>query len=132
MGKIDAYTTEYISQPEVFADVFNYYLYNGDEIIRPEQLHEMNTRQLALPYGVHAESLPIQRIRDNIKCVASKSDEHMAYLILAVELQLNTHYAMPVRGMLQDGMQYASQVETAKKSYKETRFAEIHSELLAE
>ena len=54
---------------------------------------------------------PVQRFRDIIKSAAAMGDEENTYLILAIEAQSHTHYAMPVRDMLYDAMQYTKQVE---------------------
>lgn len=41
MGKKDTVTKEYISRSPIFADVFNQFIYHGEQIIQPEQLREM-------------------------------------------------------------------------------------------
>ena len=51
MGKFDTMTKEYLSDNEVFADAFNFLMYDGQQIIRPENLQELDTTELALPYG---------------------------------------------------------------------------------
>ena len=40
MGKPDAVTKNYVSRSDIFADVFNYYLYGGRQVIDPSQLKE--------------------------------------------------------------------------------------------
>lgn len=40
-----------MSDNEKFADVFNYYLYNGKQVIKPENLHEESISEIALPYS---------------------------------------------------------------------------------
>ena len=51
MGKKDIITKEYIDDPEVFADVFNYLLHGGKKVIEPENLHPLDTTLFATPYG---------------------------------------------------------------------------------
>jgi hypothetical protein len=51
MGRIDLLTNEYMSDNERFADVFNYFIYGGRQVINAEKLHEMDTTILSLPYG---------------------------------------------------------------------------------
>ena len=36
MSEKDAITKEYMQDNEIFADAFNYYLYNGEQVIKPE------------------------------------------------------------------------------------------------
>lgn len=42
MGQKDTVTKDYIRNAEVFADAFNYLLYEGEKIIMPESLHELD------------------------------------------------------------------------------------------
>ena len=52
MGNIDNITKEYISDNRRFADLFNYLIYGGREVICPQDLEERDATELALPYGV--------------------------------------------------------------------------------
>ena len=52
MGNIDTITKEYISDNRRFADLFNFLIYGGREVIRPQDLEERDATELALPYGV--------------------------------------------------------------------------------
>ena len=55
--KADTITKDYISDTNVFADVFNYYIYGGEQVISPEQLEERNPTEIALPYGTDGMGL---------------------------------------------------------------------------
>ena len=46
-------------------------------------------------------------------------DERAVYVILGVENQDKIHYAMAVKNMLYDALQYAKQVEESKRSYRD-------------
>ena len=48
IGAIDAITKAYIRKNEVFADAFNYFMYDGEQKIRPEQLRELDTTEIAI------------------------------------------------------------------------------------
>ncbi len=48
------------------------------------------------------------------------TDRRVAYLILAIENQSNIHYAMPVKNLVNDALQYAKQVEIAANSHKKS------------
>ena len=79
----------------------------------------MDTTEVAVPYGNNAK-IPVQKHRDNMKqWIASMQDGKAVYVLLGCENQSEIHYAMPVRDMLYDGLNYASQVEMARVSYKE-------------
>ena len=53
----------------------------------------------------------------------------MVYLLLGIESQSEVHYAMPVRNMVYDALQYAAQVEEAARSHREARKAGDSGEL---
>ena len=46
----DTATKQYVSEAEVFADAFNYLIYDGEQVIKPEQLTDMDTTQYVIPY----------------------------------------------------------------------------------
>lgn len=51
-----------------------------------------------------------QKHRDLLKFAAMMQDSHANYVILGVENQMEVHYAMPVRNMVYDALQYDKQV----------------------
>jgi hypothetical protein len=120
LAEKDTLTKEYMSDYERFADVFNYFIYEGKEVIESGKLHELDPTVIALPYGDEGISDSIQKYRDVLKYLSAMYDDHAAYLLLGIENQSNVHYAMPVRNMLYDAGQYAKQVETAAASHRKT------------
>ena len=116
MGAADSKTNEYMSDNNRFADLFNYYLYDGEQVIDPDNLRELDPSAVALPYGDGAKSSDvIQKYRDVFKLLAAMEDDNAEYLLLGVEDQTHVHYAMPVKDMLYDAAQYAKQVEQTAK-----------------
>lgn len=112
MGDIDTYTKEYVSQPEVYADVFNYLLFQGEQIILPSSLTEQDITEISIPYGTENDkelTIPVQKLRDILKLCTIKSTDDTIYMLLGIENQANIHYAMPVRSMLYDALNYAGQ-----------------------
>jgi hypothetical protein len=120
MGALDAEAKQYLGKKETFADAFNYLLYDGEQVIKPDQLQEMDTSQIALPYGNEAR-LPVQKYRDLLKIWEAMTDGKMIYVILGAELQGKIHYAMPVKDGLYDMIGYSNQVEEARRSFKKKR-----------
>ena len=119
MGLKDTVTTKYMGQNEIFADIFNYFIYEGEQVIAPDSLEELDTREVDVPYGGEdGAEQPVQRTRDVIKSLIAMMDGRTAYLILAVENQANIHQAMPVKNMVYDALQYAKQVSNAIASHK--------------
>ena len=54
----------YMRQDEIFADAFNYFVYGGEQVINPETLEELDTREIDVPYGGEkGEKQPVQKKR---------------------------------------------------------------------
>ena len=120
MGAIDAETKTYLSDRKRFADAFNFSVYDGDEVIQADDLKELDTTAIAMPYGADAKAA-VQKYRDLLKLYTAMQDERAIYLVLGLEVQALVHYAMPVRGMLYDALNYAHQVTEAAASYRKER-----------
>ena len=99
MGKVDIATKQYMSHRDVIADVFNFYIYDGRQVIKPEKLQKIDTAEVALPYGNDAE-IAVQKLRDNIMLWTMAMDDKAAYAVLEIENQDKIHYAMAVKNML--------------------------------
>lgn len=117
MGRIDAETKAFMSDPARFADAFNYLIYDGQQVIKPEELKPLDTTEIAVPYGNNAR-VPEQKYRDVLKLLTAMQDDEAIYAVLGVENQAKVHYAMPVKNMQYDAANYARQVLAAKKSYE--------------
>ena len=117
MGALDAEAKRYLSKKDAFADAFNYLIYGGEQVIEPDQLREMDTSQIALPYGNDAR-LPVQKYRDLLKVWEAMTDGKRVYVLLGTEIQGKTHYAMSVKDMLYDAIGYSNQVEETRRSLK--------------
>lgn len=116
MGRIDTETKAFMSNPSRFADAFNYLIYGGKPVIDPNELKPLDTTEIAIPYGNDAR-VPGQKYRDVLKLVSIMQDDEAIYAVLGVENQAMIHYAMPVKDMLYDALNYAQQVSEAKKTY---------------
>ena len=124
MGKIDTLTKEYMRRPIIFADVFNQFLYHGQQIIQPDRLAELDTTEIAVPYGADHVSVPEQRYRDVSKMLMAMTDGKVAYCILAVENEAKIHFAVPDKKGLYDFLQLAHQVSKASTSHKKSKSEE--------
>lgn len=64
MGKIDICTKEYVSNPRIFADAFNYYFFQGKQVVKSEELTMQDIAEISLPYGENSEEIfvPIHSI----------------------------------------------------------------------
>lgn len=119
--KADTITKAYVQDVNIFADIFNYYIYKGKPVIKPEQLTERDPTKIALPYGADGAVVPVQKFRDVQKLYTAMTDGKMEYVLYGIENQSRVHLAMPVRNYLYDALEYAGQVEEAAKSHKKER-----------
>lgn len=117
MGLLDTEGKKYLSNNTIFADAFNFLLYDGEEIIKADKLEELDTTQITVPYGNNAR-IPVQKYRDLLKLWNAMMDDKAIYVILGSEVQGKVHYGMPVKDGLYDMIGYSKQIEEAGRSYK--------------
>ena len=120
MGLIDTEGKKYLSDNEIFADAFNYLIYGGKQVIKAAELREIDTTELAVPYGNNAKA-PVQKYRDILKLWNAMMDDDAIYIILGAELQDKVHYGMPVKDGLYDMLGYSKQIEEIRRSYRKQR-----------
>ena len=94
MGKIDTVTKEYLSHNDVFADAFNFFLYGGRQVIKPDELRELDTTEMAV-IRENGVSEAVQKFRDGLKEWAARAYGGTILAILGTESQAKIHYAMP-------------------------------------
>ena len=122
MGMADTVTKEYIRSNEVFADAFNYLIYDGEQVVKPALLQELDTTEIAIPFALDEKENPaedvVQKYRDVLKSAVIMQDAEASYILLGVENQTEIHYAMPVRNIIYDALQYGKQVSEVAKRHK--------------
>lgn len=127
MGKIDNVTNKFVSDARVFADAFNFYMYGGKQVLSPDNLTEQDTILTdLLPDGTD-----IKRYRDVIKSACIMEADGTSYVLLAIENQANIHYAMPVRNLLYDSLQYSQQIQNIARKNMEKKCYENSAEFLS-
>ena len=86
-------------------------------------LHTVDTTALSVLYGKDEKRkipYPVQKYRDELKLLHTMEDGQAVYVLLGVENQSEVHYAMPVKDMVYDALEYASQIDgTARKHRRE-------------
>jgi len=121
MGAKDIKAKEYLSDNTRFADLCNYYLFEGKNMIRPENLVAQDTTELLSVFGTTKKELQVQKWRDILKQAVIKKTDSCVYAIIGVENQTDIHYAMPVRCMIYDALNYGKQVNEAAKKHKKKK-----------
>ncbi len=122
MGKSDAVTRTYMRENAVFADAVNYLIYNGKPVIKPENLREMDTVEVAVlseKAGKKKNVKTVMKYRDLLKLAVLMEDMEATYLIVGIEEQTKIHYAMPVRNMIYDALEYGKQVSDIVTIHKQ-------------
>ncbi len=122
MADIDTLTKKFVRDREVFADAFNYFLYDGRNVIKPEQLKDADTTEVVVPYGEDETGIrmqPVQKIRDAFYSVMTEGNK--VYMLCGIENQTEPHNAMPVRNALYDIMEYVAQIQEAAKAHREVK-----------
>lgn len=118
MGKADTVTKAYMRENTVFADAFNFLIYGGKKVIEPENLKELDTTEIAMPFGDAATEGAVQKYRDILKSAVVMQDETASYILLGIENQTDVHYAMPVRNAIYDALQYGKQVSEIAERHR--------------
>ena len=115
--KPDIVLKNYWNDKEQFADLFNAVLFDGEQVIKAEELEDIDTEESnILEHRDYAEG--IKASRDTIK-VQKKSTIHGVQLVLlGLEHQEHIHYAMPLRVMGYDYGTYKKQYDSNAKQYK--------------
>ena len=115
--KADTVLKNYWRDSRRFADLFNAVLFEGEEIIKAEELEDADTEESAvLEHGERAES--IEAARDSIKIRKASSACGIEYVLLANESQGHIHYAMPMRIMGYEYADYRKQYEANAGMYR--------------
>lgn len=104
MGRIDVATKRFVSIADIFAQLFNVGLFQGDIVVREEGLTDMNSIE-DIRVNRSAEKQVFERIRD----VKKLSDLGFTLAVLGIEDQEAVHYYMPVRAMMYDAASYETQ-----------------------
>ena len=101
-----------------FADLFNAVLFNGKEVLKAEDLEEVDTDVSSIiKFDKHIET--VKRILDVVRKTAYGVD----FIIWGLENQGKIHYAMPLRHMIGDSLIYLKEYQgIAANNRKEKGF----------
>lgn len=118
--KPDIVLKNYWSDNERFADLFNAALFEGKQVISPEELEDVDVEESSvLEHRDYAES--IQAARDNIKVSKKSTVFGVELVMLGMESQEHIHYAMPMRVMGYDYGTYKKQYDSNARKYQTSK-----------
>ncbi|MCC8152334.1 MAG: hypothetical protein LIO96_13065 [Lachnospiraceae bacterium] len=114
--KPDVIVKNYWSNNEVFADFFNAVMFDGRQVIYPEDLTGSDTDNSVIQESSNGVLKSISGARDSIKIHKRSTVHGVELVLLGLENQELVHYAMPLRVMGYDHGVYQKQYnENAKK-----------------
>ena len=131
MGTKDSKAKEYLSDNMRFSEICNYVLFDGEKVIKPENLKECDTTEVLSVFGIDRKQIVKQKWRDLLKGVSVKYTESVYIVLMGIEAQTDVHYAMPVKTMIYDAMNYGEQVNEAKKQHQKNKDYKSSDEFLS-
>ena len=60
MGKVNTAAKQYMKKNENIADLCNFYIYGGRQVVHPEDLSELDTVSIEMIYDEALKKLPIE------------------------------------------------------------------------
>lgn len=114
MGRADVAVRRWLGDKERFADLFNGTVFQGEEVVLAEDLEEQKGESSLIVTDKNKNEKAVQKYRD----IVMRWNGKLNLAVLAVETQDKIHYAMPVRNMVYDGLDYAEQVRKVQKEHK--------------
>lgn len=124
MGKKDAYQFDYLDDNRRFADQINGALFNGRQIVKPEELEPDESQTVITGEISGAENL--KTVVDKVRIWKGKKLH-----ILAVENQNYVDYQMVLRNMLSESIGYRKQWKRKKRIHEEMRDLRDRDEYLS-
>ena len=131
LGTKDSKAKEYLSDNTRFSEICNYVLFDGEKVIKPEDLKECDTTEVLSVFGIDKKQIVKQKWRDLLKSVSVKHTGEMYVILIGAEAQTDIHYAMPVKTMIYDALNYGEQVNEAKKRHRKNRDYRSSDEFLS-
>ncbi len=131
MGTKDSKAKEYLSDNTRFSEICNYVLFDGEKVIKPEDLKECDTTEVLSVFGIDKKQIVKQKWRDLLKSVSVKHTGEMYVILIGAEAQTDIHYAMPVKTMIYDALNYGEQVNEAKKRHRKNKDYRSSDEFLS-
>ena len=135
MGKPDLLMKVFFSNPYVFADIFNFWLHDGAQLIKPENLKETSGNLISLTEKDFESLLDqimtsdddkeelrgidvTERMRDVLMHLICMEDGETVYALLGIEGQTHIDYAMAARALIYDARQYEKQLNEIREQHK--------------
>ena len=126
-GEKDLAVMRFLEKPENFSDLFNGSLFQGKQVLKADMLGDLPGESMISFSDKEGKKVSARRYRDIIR----KASGRTTYAVFAVEGQEKTHYAMPVREMVYDALNYATQVKEISDRHRKDKDYRDSSEFLS-
>lgn len=130
MGKSNIAIRQWLSHKERFSNFVNGALFQGTPVFTAENLKKEDGHQGLILKTTDEKEITIERYRDITMTARTISDE-TKIIVLACENQDEIHYAMPVRNMLYDALNYAEQVNDIRRQRRNDKTLSSSAEFLS-
>lgn len=112
MSKKDVMAAIYLRDPSRFADLINGHCFEGEMVIHPEDVQEMDSTQIYT-----GEKKYFRRYQDLTRKVVYKAQ----FVVISVEEQSQVDYTMPIRVMEYDVGRYEQQLQDKRREHRKKK-----------
>ena len=148
MGKLDDMTKELYENDLVFADTMNVLFFDGDPMIRAQDLSPLDPTEEHTIFDDDfvsiteseektdktqrkAEAFSNQKYRDVLRMLQTQNGELEVRIIVGAEIQSHIHYAMPIRNFEYDALNLSRQLSARQKYNRENHLLKSKNEFLS-
>lgn len=122
MGKENDVIIEYLSQPEVFADLFNGYVFQGKQVVCAKELEEAE-RELRSFWADSKVKLSFETMKKQRDIVRKTKiyGQEVYLMVCGVEHQSKIDYSMALRSLSYDTLEYLRQAKLIAREHKKNK-----------
>jgi len=122
MPAIDTAMHDFMSDPYIFSEFINIFVFNGKPVLTAKDLDDKDSnlsqmidfKENKTAAAISDSAATVERYRDVIKKAVIKD----SFILLAIENQTNISMIMPVRNALYDMLNYQSQIKALQRKNK--------------
>ena len=116
MAEKDIAAGIYFENPVRFADLINAYFFEGEEVVQPEDIQELDTVEYA-PAADRRRGTNKKGYRDLVRRLYFG----VQFVIFSMEIQNGCDYSMPIRVFNYDGSRYGKQLRKKRRKHREKK-----------
>lgn len=116
MSEKDRISKRYLYVPERIADILNYYIFHGKQIVKAVHIRERKQE-----YFLVKQSSGNPKAKEVRRDIVVETEFNAKIVLIAIENQSDIHYAMPVRMLNGEAFWYDEQWKAIGKRHKEKK-----------